>query len=91
VCNFFSGKTSLFRANLKTKLIIHIEYFFYLSYLFEHFIAHLIVIGFVIKSLSYNYKTTNSCLTIPGFLIKVGVGGRMWENLMGLNKFSRPL
>jgi hypothetical protein len=73
------------------ELIIHIESFSYLSYLFEHFIAHLIAIGFVIKSLSYNYKTPNSCLTILCFLIKVGAGGRMWENLVGLDEFSLPL
>ncbi len=70
--------------------IIHIEYFSYLSYLFEHFIAHLISVGFVIKSLSYNYKTPNSCLTILCFLIKVGAGGRMWENLVGFDEFFLP-
>jgi len=85
VCDFSGGKTSLFRVILKLKLTIHIEYFVYLSYLFEYFVAYWIAIGFAIKSLSYNYKLPNSCLTIVCFLIKVGSGGRMWENLVGLD------
>ncbi len=41
----------------------------------------------VFKSLSYNYKNPNCCLTIGVFLIKVGLGGKMWENLAGPDKF----
>ena len=67
------------------ELTIHIEYFFYLFYLFEYFIAYWIAIGIPIKSLSYNYKLPISYLTIVCFLIKVGSGGRMWENLVGLD------
>lgn len=88
---FFTGVNKPARSHFFSKIDSPHFIFFYLSYLFEHFAAYLMAIRITFKSLSYNYKNPITRLTNRDFLIKVGSGGKMWENLVSLDGFSLNL
>jgi len=88
VCIFLLPKTILFWSVSVVELTTFLSFLSYLPYLFEYFTAFPAVIRCGFKSLSHNYKNPIFILTSRFFLIKVGSGGKMWENLVGLDEFS---
>ncbi|WMJ08723.1 hypothetical protein [Nitrosomonas sp. sh817] len=86
--HFFTCEHNPAAAISIAQLITSFRFFFYLPYFFEYFAALSVASRACFKSLSDNYKNPISCLTDADFLIKVGVSGRMWENLVGLDEFS---